>query len=58
MAEKEATPNNKFDCTKLNTDTTITTLTHQFGANFVGRPNGATLTITNEVRKDPNRSPV
>jgi len=43
-----------FDPTRLRVDTTITTYTRQIGAVFAGRPNGATLTLTNSYRKDPN----
>jgi hypothetical protein len=43
-----------LDPSRLTVDTTITTYTRQFGAIFTARPNGATLTLTTSVQKDPN----
>lgn len=43
-----------FDPTRLRVDTIITTYTRQEGAVYAGSPNGATLTLTNSIRKDNN----
>jgi len=47
-----------LDATRLAVDTVITTLILQYGVTYVGKPNGATLTLTNQYQKDSNKAPV
>lgn len=47
-----------LDATRLSVDTTITTLILQYGVTYVGKPNGATLTFTNQYQKDNNKASV
>lgn len=47
-----------LDATKLTVDTVITTYISQKGASYAGKPNGATLTLTNQYRMDNNKEPI
>lgn len=48
----------KLDATRLSVDTVITTYISQFGTTYAGKPNGATLTLTNQYQMDSNKTPI